>query len=62
MGIDRLITAIVLAAGTAIIVYGGIHRIAKTADVIVPIMAIGYIGLALIVIVMNIGEIPGRVC
>ena len=59
MGIDRLITAIVLAAGTAIIVYGGIHRIAKTADVIVPIMAIGYIGLALIVIVMNIGEIPG---
>lgn len=58
MGIDRLITAIVLAAGTAIIVYGGIHRIAKTADVIVPIMAIGYIILALIVIVMNIGEIP----
>ena len=58
-GIDRLIIAIVLAAGTAIIVYGGIHRIAKTADVVVPIMAIDYIGLALIFIVMNIGEIPG---
>ncbi|MFT5487221.1 MAG: AGCS family alanine or glycine:cation symporter, partial [Alphaproteobacteria bacterium] len=58
LGIDRYITAIVLAAGTAIIVYGGIHRIAKTADVIVPIMAIGYIGLALIVIVMNIGDVP----
>lgn len=58
MGIDRLITAIVLAAGTAIIVYGGIHRIAKTADVIVPIMAIGYIGLALVVVVMNIGDVP----
>lgn len=59
MGIDRNITAIVLAIATAVIVYGGIHRIAKTADVIVPIMAIGYIILALIVIVMNIGEIPG---
>lgn len=58
LGIDRLITAIVLAAGTAIIVYGGIHRIAKTADVIVPIMAIGYIALALIVIVMNIDDVP----
>ena len=58
MGIDRLITAIVLAAGTAIIVYDGIHRIAKTADIIVPIMAIGYIGLALVVIVMNTGDVP----
>jgi AGCS family alanine or glycine:cation symporter len=58
MGIDRLITAIVLAAGTAIIVYGGIHRIVKTTDIIVPIMAIGYIRLALVVIVMNTGVVP----
>ena len=58
LGIDRLITAIVLAAGTFAIVYGGIQRIAKTADIIVPIMAVGYILLALIVIVMNIGDIP----
>lgn len=58
MGIDRLITEIVLAAGTAIIVCCGMHRIAKTADIIVPIMAIGYIGLALVVIVMNAGDVP----
>ena len=58
MGIDRYITGLVLTIGTGFIVYGGIHRIAKTADVIVPVMAIGYIGMALIVIVINIGEIP----
>lgn len=58
LGVDRFITGIVLAAGTAFIVYGGIHRIAKAADVIVPIMAIGYIGMALIVIVINIADIP----
>jgi AGCS family alanine or glycine:cation symporter len=58
MGINRYITGIVLTLGTGFIVYGGIHRIAKTADVIVPIMALGYIGMAMIVIVMNIGEIP----
>ena len=59
MGINRYITGIVLTLGTGFIVYGGIHRIAKAADVIVPIIALGYIGMAMIVIVMNIGEIPG---
>ena len=59
MGISRYITGIVLTIGTGFIVYGGIHRIAKTADVIVPIMAVGYIGMALVVIIMNIGDIPG---
>jgi AGCS family alanine or glycine:cation symporter len=58
MGINRYITGIVLTLGTGFIVYGGIHRIAKAADVIVPIMALGYIGMAMIVIVINIGEIP----
>ncbi len=57
-GIERLWTGIALAVGTGLIVYGGIHRIAKAADVIVPVMAIGYIGLALLVIVMNIGDLP----
>jgi len=58
MGINRYITGFVLTLGTGFIVYGGIHRIAKAADVIVPIMALGYIGMAMVVIVMNIGEIP----
>ena len=58
LGINRYITGIVLTLGTGFIVYGGIHRIAKAADVIVPIMALGYIGMAMIVIVVNIGEIP----
>ncbi len=58
LGIDRIWTGIVLAAGTGVIVYGGIHRIAKAADVIVPVMALGYIFLALLVIVMNVGELP----
>ncbi|MBX3684795.1 MAG: alanine:cation symporter family protein [Rhodocyclaceae bacterium] len=57
-GIDRLWTGIPLAIATGLIVYGGIHRIAKVADVIVPVMAVGYIFLALLVIVINIGELP----
>ncbi len=59
LGIDRIWTGLGLAIITGFVVYGGIKRIAKVADVVVPIMAIGYIGMALLVIVLNIGEIPG---
>ncbi len=59
LGIERIWTGLFLAVCTGLIVYGGIHRIAKVADVLVPVMALGYIIMALLVIVMNIGEVPG---
>jgi len=58
LGIDRIWTGIGLALLTGFIIYGGIKRIAKTADIIVPIMAIGYVVMALVVILLNITEIP----
>ncbi|MBG6145718.1 AGCS family alanine or glycine:cation symporter [Labrenzia sp. EL_142] len=61
LGIGRLWTGIGLTAVTGLIVFGGIHRIAKVADVIVPIMAIGYIAMALLVILLNITEVPGAI-
>ena len=59
LGVDRLWSGIVLAIITGFIVYGGIRRIAKVADVIIPIMAFVYIGLALLVILINITALPG---
>ena len=58
LGVERLWTGIGLAIITGFVVYGGIKRIAQVADVVVPIMALGYIGMALLIIVLNIGEIP----
>ncbi|MGR5147063.1 alanine/glycine:cation symporter family protein [Photobacterium alginatilyticum] len=58
MGIDRIWTGGLLAVGTGFIIYGGIKRIAKVADVIVPIMAIGYVVMALLIILLNITSIP----
>ncbi len=58
MGIDRIWTGGLLAVLTGFVVYGGIKRIAKVADVVVPVMAIGYIGMALLIILINIGDIP----
>lgn len=58
LGVDRLYTGGLLAILAGFIVFGGIRRIAKAADVVVPVMAIGYIVMALVVIVLNITELP----
>ena len=47
-----------LAALGLFIVFGGIQRIAMVCGVLVPIMAIGYLVLAIIVVVMNIELVP----
>jgi len=59
LGISRFVTGGLLAVVAGFIVFGGIHRIAKAADIVVPIMAFSYILMALVVIVLNITEVPG---
>lgn len=56
--IDHSMMGLVLCVLTMLIIFGGIHRIAKVSSVIVPIMAIGYILLALVIILLNITELP----
>ena len=58
-GIDRLVVGIVLAAITGIVIFGGVQRVAKVSEIIVPIFAVLYILVALFVVVINITEIPG---
>ena len=57
-GFDPTIVGIILTVCTLLIIFGGIQRIAKVSSVIVPIMAVGYILLALFVVVINITELP----
>ncbi|MBR1414488.1 MAG: alanine:cation symporter family protein [Prevotella sp.] len=57
-GWNPMATGVVLAVLTLIIVFGGIQRIAKVSSVLVPVMAVGYFLLAIVVIVMNIGLVP----
>ena len=58
-GVNRLAIGIILATLTGIIIFGGVHRVAKVSEVIVPIFAVLYILVSLFVVVTNIGEIPG---
>lgn len=57
-GADPLIVGIILAILSLVVVFGGIHRIARVSGVIVPVMALGYLALALFVIVRHAGMIP----
>ncbi len=49
---------VVLSALTLAVVWGGIQRISKFSEIVVPVMALAYIVLALIVILLNAGMIP----
>lgn len=58
-GIPPLITAFALIAVLATILFGGVKRIGKVAEFVVPFMAVAYIFVALIIIGMNIEKLPG---
>ncbi|MEZ5628730.1 MAG: alanine/glycine:cation symporter family protein [Rhodocyclaceae bacterium] len=58
-GIPVLATGAVLAVVIGVILFGGVKRIAKVAEVLVPVMAVGYLLIAVAVIVLNLEQIPG---
>ncbi|MDQ0246886.1 AGCS family alanine or glycine:cation symporter [Bacillus fengqiuensis] len=57
--LNPTVTGVGLVVLLAFIIFGGVKRIANVAQYVVPFMALGYIVLALIIMVMNIGELPG---
>lgn len=57
-GIKPIIFGGILTLFTIAVIFGGIKRIAKVTEIIVPVMAIAYILVALLVIVLNIKELP----
>lgn len=57
-GIDHKILGIIITVLTLVIIFGGIRSIARVSSMIVPVMALGYVGIALVVVVMNITELP----
>lgn len=57
-GWSPLWVGIILSLIALFIVFGGIQRIAQVSAVLVPVMAIGYVVLAVVIIVINIDLIP----
>lgn len=56
-----VIASLILAVCVAMVLIGGVQRIAKVSQVVVPFMAVIYIVLGLIIIFVNITEVPAAV-
>lgn len=56
--VDNRTMGIILTGLSLAIFFGGIQRIAKVSSIIVPVMAAGYIILAIAIIALNIHHIP----
>jgi AGCS family alanine or glycine:cation symporter len=57
-GVPTLATGCGIVVVVGLVIFGGIKRIAQVAELVVPFMAIGYFAMTLVVIGLNVGEIP----
>lgn len=58
-GINPVITGLAIVLLLGFIIFGGVKRIANAATLIVPFMALGYILLSVVIVLLNIAELPG---
>jgi AGCS family alanine or glycine:cation symporter len=59
--IATVATAIVVAAIVALVVVGGLQRIANVTSIIVPFMAIIYVIVCVCILITHVSEIPGAI-
>ena len=56
--VSRPLLGVILSTLTAFIIFGGLKRIVSVTQLVVPIMAMVYLILAIIVMILNITELP----
>ncbi|EGQ7757582.1 sodium:alanine symporter family protein [Vibrio vulnificus] len=57
-GWENAYVGVVIVVLSGVIIFGGIKRIARTAELIVPVMALAYLALALFVMFSNLEKLP----
>ena len=58
LSITKVVAAAVVVSLLGIIIFGGVKRIAHFTQFVVPFMALAYVLTAIVIIVMNIGQLP----
>lgn len=58
IGLSPTIVGIILTIMSLAIICGSIQRISRFSEIVVPIMALSYIALAIVIIALNITQIP----
>ncbi|MDO4904000.1 MAG: sodium:alanine symporter family protein [Lautropia sp.] len=57
-GFDKVYVGLFLALLSGIVIFGGVRKIARVAEVVVPFMAAAYLGVALWIMLTNIDRVP----
>ncbi|MDQ0999672.1 AGCS family alanine or glycine:cation symporter [Neobacillus niacini] len=57
-GVSPFVTGSFIVILLGVIIFGGVKRIAKAAEIMVPFMAIGYLAVCIITLVLNASQIP----
>ncbi|MFI3246941.1 MAG: alanine/glycine:cation symporter family protein [Ferrimonas sp.] len=57
-GIDKIWIGLVITLFTGYVIMGGLKKVAAVSEKIVPVMALLYLGIAIVVIVLNISQVP----
>ena len=58
VGMNKLVATLFIVVILGMIIFGGIKRIARVAEYVVPFMALGYILMAVLIVVINIDHLP----
>lgn len=56
-----VITCLILTIVVGLVVLGGIKRIARVSEIIVPFMAVLYVAFALLILITNASQIPAAI-
>ncbi|MDR7191688.1 alanine/glycine:cation symporter family protein [Luteimonas terrae] len=57
-GLPPAVTAAIVVVGLGFIIFGGVKRIARFAEIVVPFMALAYILVALVILFLNVSAVP----
>ena len=58
LGLNSVKVALALAVMTSMVIFGGVQRISRFSAIVVPVMAVGYLGLSAYILITNITQIP----
>jgi AGCS family alanine or glycine:cation symporter len=57
-GVPEWVSGVLVAIAAGAVIFGGIRRIAVVAELVVPVMALAYLAVGLLVVVVNLGDVP----
>ena len=57
-GIPTAFSGIALTAVVGLVIFGGVRRMASVTEILVPLMAVAYILVALVVVAFNFSQVP----